>query len=46
MSLLAGRMWRRDSGHGGDEGLVISPQLKLPALKQKTEMPDGGESGQ
>ena len=46
VSLLAGGMRRRDTGHGGDEGFVISQQLKLSTLQQKTEVSDGGESGQ
>jgi len=46
MPLLAGRMRRRDAGHGGHERFVISPQLELSSLKQKAEVTDGGESGQ
>jgi hypothetical protein len=33
LALLAGRPWRRNAVHGGDEGLMISVKLKRTALQ-------------
>ncbi len=43
VSLLAGRLRRRDAGHGGDERLSISQQLKLSTFKEEPKMPNRGE---
>jgi hypothetical protein len=43
VALLAHRLRRRDTGHGGDERLVVSQERELPTFKQKPEMPDGEE---
>jgi hypothetical protein len=41
MALLAGRLRRRNAGHGGDKRLMICEELELPTLKQETKMADG-----
>jgi hypothetical protein len=41
MALLAGRLRRRNAGHGGYKRLMICEELELSTLKQKTKMADG-----
>jgi ribosomal protein L44E len=40
MTLLARRLRRRHTGHGGDKRFVIRQECKLPTFEKKTEMPD------
>jgi hypothetical protein len=46
MALLAGRLRRRNAGHGGNKRLMICEELKLSTFEQETKMADGGVGGQ
>jgi hypothetical protein len=46
VTLLAGRLRRRDADHGGDEWLVVCQESELPTLQEEPEVADGGVGGQ